>query len=72
MTGVANWGTKWNASDTQWNGNSVSFLTAWAPPDPVIQKMADETGHVIQNMWFDEGDVEDVQYTTFSPNSGDN
>ncbi|MBM3913551.1 MAG: hypothetical protein FJ351_03785 [Sphingomonadales bacterium] len=68
----ANWGTKWNASDTHWNDNSVSFLTAWAPPDPVIQKMADETGHAIQNMWFDEGDVEDVHYTTFSPNSGDN
>lgn len=38
------WGTKWNAygyeNGVQFDGNSLRFLTAWSPPQPVITKLA--------------------------------
>jgi hypothetical protein len=61
------WGTKWNSYDTTWDDSEVTFLTAWAPPDPVIQKMADETGLTIQNEWWDEGDPDNIEISIFSP-----
>jgi hypothetical protein len=39
---VKNWGTKWNACDTQTDGNGCfEFDTAWAFPFPVIEKLAE-------------------------------
>lgn len=35
-----NWGTKWNACNTEINGNTVYFNTDWKPPIPVIEKLA--------------------------------
>lgn len=41
---IRNWGTKWNAygydDGVQFDGKSLRFLTAWAPPQPVIAKLA--------------------------------
>ncbi len=36
-----NWGTKWNASDTEVSGNCVWFQTAWSCPEGIIQKLAE-------------------------------
>lgn len=42
----ANWGTKWNASGIEIENQpekkrlKISFRTAWAPPHPVIEKLA--------------------------------
>lgn len=43
---IANWGTKWNAYDVgDWkmgrNTAELYFETAWSPPLPVIQKLAE-------------------------------
>ena len=41
---IRNWGTKWNAygyeDGVQFDGHSLRFQTAWAPPQPVIAKLA--------------------------------
>lgn len=33
---IKNWGTKWNASDSEEKGGKITFQTAWSPPVPVI------------------------------------
>lgn len=65
---TANWGTKWNACDTNYDKDSESlrFDTAWSIPYPILTKMAkdnpnseingyseEETG------WFEEYDLKD-------------
>lgn len=37
---IANWGTKWNASYTQIEDGSVSFLTAWRAPKPIFKELS--------------------------------
>lgn len=40
--GLANWGTKWNASATSRpNNTSVTFETAWSHPFPIIKKLSE-------------------------------
>lgn len=34
-----NWGTKWNAYDTERDGNDIVFDTAWTTPYPVMEKL---------------------------------
>jgi|LakMenEpi03Aug12_release.lakeMendotaPanAssembly.Ray.scaffolds.fasta_scaffold01323_36 hypothetical protein len=44
---VVNWGTKWDGYDGRFNSDdfsSFSFETAWAPPLPIIKKLAELTG----------------------------
>jgi hypothetical protein len=44
---VENWGTKWNGYDGRFNCDdfsSFTFDTAWAPPLPIIKKLAELTG----------------------------
>ncbi len=38
---IANWGTKWNASDTfvDWDARQIIFRTAWAAPEPVMRTL---------------------------------
>lgn len=37
-----NWGTKWNAWDTYIeNDDTITFVTAWNPPDNVIKKLSE-------------------------------
>lgn len=38
------WGTKWNACDASWSGNSVWFETAWSDPEPVFLKLSELLG----------------------------
>ncbi|NBO26342.1 MAG: hypothetical protein EBU96_06045 [Actinobacteria bacterium] len=66
---IENWGTKWNSYWTNWSedGSSVTFCTAWSPPEPILQKMADETGEVITNEWYDEGDSDNIITDHFTP-----
>lgn len=39
----ANWGTKWNSYDVEWNdeANEVVFFTAWSTPTPIISRLAE-------------------------------
>lgn len=54
---IANWGTKWNCYEFEWvTEKKCTFLTAWSPPDPILQALADKTGKRIRNRWMDEGD----------------
>jgi len=43
---IENWGTKWNAYDTQLRRLSddkvlISFNTAWSPPNPIIGRLGE-------------------------------
>ena len=58
---LANWGTKWDAYgyddsiDYSQNKNTITFLTAWAAPHPVIEKLAEIYPSVrIEHEWADE------------------
>jgi hypothetical protein len=43
---VANWGTKWEGYDGRFSEDCLAFTfdTAWAPPLPIIKKLAELTG----------------------------
>lgn len=69
---VANWGTKWNAANSQFidDCNTIQFDTAWAIPYPIISKIADENPDVKldgyseeETGWFDEYKTEDGKLT---------
>lgn len=51
-----NWGTKWNAYDTEIPGeNLIVFTTAWSPPESVIAMLAERYPHDnIEHWWADE------------------
>lgn len=52
-----NWGTKWNACNAEWdldNGTLV-FQTAWSPPIPVIETLAEKYPDIeFTHRWADE------------------
>ena len=37
---IDNWGTKWNAYDSEFGGTGVVFSTAWSCPMPVFEKLS--------------------------------
>lgn len=37
---IDNWGTKWNAYDSDFGGTGVIFSTAWSCPMPVFEKLS--------------------------------
>jgi hypothetical protein len=52
---VGNWGTKWNAYDGTSNESSVVFCTAWAPPLPIVKRLAELTGETFVLDYLEEG-----------------
>lgn len=69
---VANWGTKWNAVDSDYDEKmeSIKFDTAWAIPYPIIAKIADENPDVKldgyseeETGWFEEYETNDGKLT---------
>lgn len=56
---VGNWGTKWEISGPEIHAHHAKmldtyFMTAWAPPTKVYEKMK-EQGYVIQAEYWEEG-----------------
>jgi hypothetical protein len=56
---IRNWGTKWNAygyeGGVQFDGKSLRFLTAWAPPTPIVAKLAQTYPDLdFTHQWVDE------------------
>ncbi|MBQ9461516.1 MAG: hypothetical protein IJU51_06335 [Clostridia bacterium] len=57
---INNWGTKWNSYgyenyETDENTNTISFLTAWSAPHPVIEKLTTMfPGMTFEHEWADE------------------
>lgn len=51
-----NWGTKWNAYENQQpDSDTIIFETAWAPPEPVIARLAKMYPEAeIEHWWADE------------------
>lgn len=39
---VDKWGCKWDASNTTYDGHTITFDTPWSPPIPVIKAMAEK------------------------------
>lgn len=49
------WGTKWNAYDCSHNGETLSFLTAWSAPRPVLLELSRLYPEIeITHSWADE------------------
>lgn len=54
----ANWGTKWNASETYWNSdNIVTFETAWACPIPILEKISEMYPGISFEVAFADEDI---------------
>lgn len=55
---VAHWGTKWNSYEGEEEGDRrIAFLTAWAPPVPIFDKLAEKYPKItFQTYSVDEGD----------------
>ena len=51
-----NWGTKWNACDTEiLDKDTIVFDTAWSNPDPIMEKLGEiYPGIRIEHWWADE------------------
>lgn len=54
-----NWGTKWNAYDTEVDGDGsiVRFDTAWASPDYVIEALSKKFPNAILNIEYADEDL---------------
>ena len=54
----ANWGTKWDASETYWNSdNIVTFETAWSCPIPIFEKISEMYPDVPFEVAFADEDI---------------
>lgn len=54
----ANWGTKWNASETYWNSdNIVTFETAWSCPFPIFERLSEMFPDVQFEVAFADEDI---------------
>lgn len=52
---IKNWGTKWNSYDNFFDGNTMTFNTAWAAPHPILQKLSEMHPDItIEHQWADE------------------
>ena len=55
---IANWGTKWDLSEfKRHDGGYIDceFTTAWSPPGPVLQALANKHRVKVVNVWDEEG-----------------
>ena len=43
----ANWGTKWDACESNVQGSTVTFETAWSCPEPVLRELAKKVGGLL-------------------------
>ena len=70
-----NWGTKWNAygyeGGVQFDGKTLQFLTAWAPPTPIVEKLAAMYPDLdVVHQWADEDigyNCGEIEYHNGSP-----
>ena len=51
------WGTKWNASDSQFGDNEVDFNTAWSTPVPVMIQLSKMFPTVLISVSFADEDL---------------
>lgn len=54
-----NWGTKWNACETQSNEDEIMFDTAWCSPDPIFEVICRDfpNNKITFNCEYEEGFV---------------
>ena len=66
---VANWGTKWNASESNYDEETgvINFDTAWSIPYPIISKIAEDNPEVELDGRSEE---ESGWYETYSTKDG--
>lgn len=64
---IGNWGTKWNAGDVEMDENEAqavfTFNTAWSPPVPIVEKLAEKFPDLIVALAFDEPGMDFGGYT---------
>lgn len=54
---IANWGTKWNAYETEEIHNGIRFWTAWSAPFPVIKALSEMFPDVRITHYFADEDL---------------
>ena len=54
---VNNWGTKWYASDSEKNGNTLTFQTAWSLPEPILVKLSEMFPEVTMHVEYADEDI---------------
>jgi hypothetical protein len=54
---VDNWGTKWNAGDTSYNGGVLEFETAWSTPEPVMIELSDMNPDITFTVEYADEDI---------------
>ena len=59
----SNWGTKWNASDSEVEGDTIQFSTAWSHPEPVIEKLSKRFPDVEFTVSWEEEQGYGAEYT---------
>lgn len=58
---VDNWGTKWNAYDSDINGKYIFFTTAWSEPGPILDKIVQTFPNIEMDIyWYEEQGIEYV------------
>lgn len=52
---IEHWNTKWNATDTYRENNSIYYNTAWSPATPIFQKLTQMYPDIdMELQWADE------------------
>jgi hypothetical protein len=56
---ITNWGTKWDAGDVYVQTTddltaSISFQTAWSPPEPIFKAIVEQFPELDFQIWFEE------------------
>lgn len=61
---LANWGVKWNASETEVDDDSlvIRWNTPWGPPIEVLEALAEKLGEVEENIEFYGGEEQVVAF----------
>ena len=52
---IENWGTKWEANETQLDDRGIHFETAWGPPSAWLEKVAEKYSSLQFTMRYAEG-----------------
>lgn len=54
---IDNWGTKWNATRSSRNNNTLSFETAWSIPEPILVELSEIFPEIIMHVEYADEDI---------------
>ena len=54
---IKNWGTKWNTSESYYEGNTLSFQTAWSLPESILVKLSEMFPDITIGVTYADEDI---------------